>query len=38
MLADFLESRGFSVTTLNGSMDLETRTRAQQAFSRMCAC
>jgi SNF2 family DNA or RNA helicase len=34
MLADFLESRGFSVTTLNGSMDLETRTRAQQAFSK----
>lgn len=34
MLADYLESRGFSVTTLNGSMDLETRTRAQQAFSK----
>ena len=34
MLADYLESRGFSVVTLNGSMDLETRTRAQQAFSR----
>jgi len=34
MLADFLERRGFSVTTLNGSMDLETRTRAQQAFSK----
>ena len=34
MLADFLESRGFSVTTLNGSMDLEARTRAQQAFSK----
>lgn len=34
MLADFLESRGFSVTTLNGSMDLETRTRAQQVFSK----
>lgn len=33
MLAEFLESHGFSVTTLNGSMDLETRTRAQQAFS-----
>ncbi|HCG0413806.1 TPA: SWF/SNF helicase family protein, partial [Pseudomonas aeruginosa] len=33
-LADFLESRGFSVTTLNGSMDLEARTRAQQAFSK----
>ncbi|MFY1975717.1 helicase-related protein, partial [Achromobacter dolens] len=34
MLADYLESRGFSVTTLNGSMDLEARTRAQQAFSK----
>jgi superfamily II DNA or RNA helicase len=34
MLAEFLESRGFSVTTLNGSMDLETRTRAQQTFSK----
>lgn len=34
MLADFLESRGFSVTTLNGSMDLEARTRAQQSFAR----
>ncbi|WP_183097204.1 helicase-related protein [Mesorhizobium sp. YM1C-6-2] len=34
MLADFLESRGFSVVTLNGSMDLEARTRAQQSFSR----
>lgn len=34
MLADFLESRGFSIATLNGSMDLEARTRAQQSFSR----
>ena len=34
MLADFLESRGFSVALLNGSMDLEARTQAQQAFSR----
>lgn len=34
MLAEFLESRGFSVTTLNGSMDLQARTRAQQAFSK----
>ena len=33
MLADFLESRGFSVTTLNGSMDMEARGRAQRAFS-----
>lgn len=34
MLAEFLESRGFSVALLNGSMDLDARTRAQQAFSR----
>jgi superfamily II DNA or RNA helicase len=34
MLSDFLESRGFSVAILNGSMDLDTRTRAQQLFSR----
>lgn len=34
MLAQFLESRGFSVALLNGSMDLEARTQAQQAFSR----
>ncbi|MDU0365107.1 helicase-related protein [Rhizobium sp. 25PS6] len=34
MLADFLESRGFSVATLNGSMDLEARARAQGVFSR----
>lgn len=34
MLADFLESRGFSIATLNGSMDLEARTRAQQSFAR----
>jgi superfamily II DNA or RNA helicase len=33
MLAGFLESRGFSVAILNGSMDLDTRTKAQQAFS-----
>src|SRR5690554_1704560 len=33
MLADFLESRGFSVATLNGSMNLEARGRAQRAFS-----
>lgn len=32
MLVDYLSSRGFTVATLNGSMDLETRTRAQQAF------
>jgi superfamily II DNA or RNA helicase len=34
MLTDFLSSRGFSVATLNGSMDLEARTRAQQVFSK----
>lgn len=34
MLAEFLESRGFSVAQLNGGMDLDARTRAQQAFSR----
>jgi superfamily II DNA or RNA helicase len=34
MLADYLDSRGFSVVTLNGSMDLEARTRAQQVFSK----
>ena len=34
MLAEFLESRGFSVAMLNGSMDLDARTRAQQDFSR----
>ncbi|EKM6405992.1 helicase-related protein [Pseudomonas aeruginosa] len=34
MLAEFLESRGFSVALLNGGMDLDARARAQQAFSR----
>jgi SNF2 family DNA or RNA helicase len=34
MLASFLESRGFSVALLNGSMDLDTRAKTQQAFSR----
>jgi superfamily II DNA or RNA helicase len=33
MLAAFLESRGFSVVTLNGGMDLDARTRAQRAFA-----
>ena len=33
MLAGFLESRGFSVALLNGSLDLDARTRAQQAFA-----
>ena len=34
MLSEFLNGRGFSVGTLNGTMDLEARARAQQAFSR----
>jgi SNF2 family DNA or RNA helicase len=34
MLAEFLKSRGFSVALLNGGMDLDARTRVQQAFSR----
>ena len=33
MLAAFLESRGFSVAMLNGGMDLDARTKAQQAFA-----
>ncbi|MCP5271836.1 MAG: DEAD/DEAH box helicase family protein [Burkholderiaceae bacterium] len=33
MLAAFLESRGFSVVTLNGGMDLDARTRAQRDFA-----
>lgn len=33
MLAGFLESRGFSVALLNGGMDLDARTKAQQAFA-----
>jgi len=33
MLTSFLESRGFSVAHLNGGMDLDARTKAQQAFS-----
>lgn len=33
MLADYLESRGFTVALLNGGMDLEARTKAQKAFS-----
>lgn len=32
MLADFLESRGFQVTTINGGMDLETRELSQKTF------
>jgi len=34
MLAHYLESRGFSVVTLNGGMDLDARSRAQQVFSK----
>ena len=33
MLAAFLESRGFTVALLNGSMDLDARAGAQQAFA-----
>ncbi|MDT8858247.1 helicase-related protein [Paracoccaceae bacterium Fryx2] len=33
MLADFLETRGFSIVMLNGSMDLEARARTQMSFS-----
>ena len=32
MLKEFLEARGISVTTLNGSMAMEERKRAQEAF------
>lgn len=32
MLKEFLEERGISVVTLNGSMDMEERQRAQDAF------
>ena len=34
MLAGFLQDRGFSVALLNGGMDLDARTKAQQVFSR----
>ena len=33
MLRDFLTARGFSVTCLNGSMDMEERRRVQQEFA-----
>lgn len=33
MLAEFLQSRGFSIATLNGSMDLDARAKVQQDFS-----
>ena len=32
MLKEFLEARGISVVTLNGSMNMEERTQAQDAF------
>lgn len=32
MLKEFLEARGISVVTLNGSMDMEERRQAQDAF------
>jgi len=32
MLKEFLEARGISVVTLNGSMDMDERKRAQDAF------
>ncbi|MBB4404247.1 MULTISPECIES: DEAD/DEAH box helicase [Rhizobium/Agrobacterium group] len=34
MLADYMESRGFTVATLNGGMDMEGRTRTLQTFAR----
>ena len=33
MLAEFLESRGFTLALLNGGMDLEARGRSQRAFA-----
>lgn len=33
MLTDYLESRGFTVATLNGGMDIEARTRTLQTFA-----
>jgi len=33
MLKEFLEARGISVVTLNGSMDMEERGAAQCRFS-----
>jgi superfamily II DNA or RNA helicase len=33
MLADYLESRGLAVATLNGGMDMEARTRTLQQFA-----
>lgn len=33
MLADYLETRGFSIALINGGMDLDERARAQRAFA-----
>lgn len=33
MLADYMESRGFTVATLNGGMDMDARTRTLQTFA-----
>ena len=33
MLAGFLETRGLSIALLNGGMDLDARSKAQQAFA-----
>nr|WP_247880225.1 helicase-related protein [Brucella pituitosa] len=33
MLADYMESRGFTVATLNGGMDMDARIRALQIFA-----
>ena len=33
MLTNYLESRGFAAATLNGSMDMEARTRTLQRFA-----
>lgn len=33
MLANYLESRGFAVATLNGSMDIDARTRTLRTFA-----
>ena len=35
MLKEFLEARGISVVTLNGSMDMEERGAAQDAFRKI---
>ena len=34
MLSDFLADRGFPVVCINGSMDMEQRRRAQEAFAK----